>query len=509
MTRRPTLFQAWRVKPALAVALALLCALASAPTAQAAFGSPFDVSAAGGATLQQVALDAQGGAHFVWKRSSVSGEPPGALIETRMRASDGTLGAPQRLSREMENPGHELLRPRVAIGGDDRAHFAWSQEFGDAFLVQARVRAPDGALGPVQDISEPGHFAGFPELAVDAAGRTTFVWIGVDPADPNRELVVKSRRRAADGALGPIQAVSGTGTSPSNAPDNVHVAVDPAGNAHFAWEQGEVIETARRSADGVLGPVRDVSVAEPGQVAGFPRVAVAPDGDVDFVWSGGLIRTRRLAADGTFGPVRGVSAPSADGSEHADVAVDPDGNAHIVWEDPVSPPPSQMIRTRRVAADGTLGPIQDLSATSSGEVSGPSLAVDGAGNAHFAWSVGRPISSSRPAAAPPAARSSPYSSCDPWLRAGDRGQRGGRRGGGLGGGPPDRSQVRARGRLQPGRRERGDRRRAVGRGRAAQRAVRVRGGRRLGRRPGASSADSTAPKRPPSCRACRRAISPA
>ena len=385
MTRRPTLFQAWRVKPALAVALALLCALASAPTAQAAFGSPFDVSAAGGATLQQVALDAQGGAHFVWKRSSVSGEPPGALIETRMRASDGTLGAPQRLSREMENPGHELLRPRVAIGGDDRAHFAWSQEFGDAFLVQARVRAPDGALGPVQDISEPGHFAGFPELAVDAAGRTTFVWIGVDPADPNRELVVKSRRRAADGALGPIQAVSGTGTSPSNAPDNVHVAVDPAGNAHFAWEQGEVIETARRSADGVLGPVRDVSVAEPGQVAGFPRVAVAPDGDVDFVWSGGLIRTRRLAADGTFGPVRGVSAPSADGSEHADVAVDPDGNAHIVWEDPVSPPPSQMIRTRRVAADGTLGPIQDLSATSSGEVSGPSLAVDGAGNAHFAW----------------------------------------------------------------------------------------------------------------------------
>jgi hypothetical protein len=122
-----------------------------------------------------------------------------------------------------------------------------------------------------------------------------------------------------------------------------------------------------------------------------PHVAVDPDGNVYYVWQAfdsvadeNVIRMRRRAADGTLGPIQRLS-PSGGHANDPHLAIDPAGNVHFAW-DWSEPSKLSELQTRRLAADGTLGPVRTLITAS--ETEGGSeveLAVDDAGNAYFAW----------------------------------------------------------------------------------------------------------------------------
>ena len=96
------------------------------------------------------------------------------------------------------------------------------------------------------------------------------------------------------------------------------------------------------------------------------------------------MQSRRRAADGTLGAVQDLSAAGGDAGA-PEVAVDAGGNAHFVWHRFNGT--AHVVQARRRAAGGTLGAVQDLSAPGA---TFPQVAVQPGGSAAAAvWRTAR------------------------------------------------------------------------------------------------------------------------
>jgi hypothetical protein len=174
------------------------------------------------------------------------------------------------------------------------------------------------------------------------------------------------------------------------------VAVDPAGNATVVWEgdgPGNVIVRARRiDAGGARGPVLDIS--DPAAFGYEPRVAVDPAGNATVVWDGdGVVHARRIAASGALEEIKDVS-PMGEEGRAPEVAVDPSGAAFVIWHRPNAASFSYTIAGRRIDASGALGPVAELSGPDASPV-GYRVAADRLGNGHAVWSAGGVIHARR------------------------------------------------------------------------------------------------------------------
>jgi hypothetical protein len=222
--------------------------------------------------------------------------------------------------------------PQVAVDPAGNAYFVWQFGSGSNNIIQARRRAAGGTLGAVQDLTAEADQVTFsqPQLAVDSAGNAHFVWECSSAGAATCAGRAQTRRRSADGTLGAIQQLSAEGLRPQ-------VATDPAGNAHFVWGafsgSNALVQARRRAADGTLGAVQDLSALGPS--FGAPQLAVDSAGNAHFVWrhgsnSSNIIQARRRAPDGTLGPVQDLSAPGP--GDAPQVAADAAGDAAAVWE---------------------------------------------------------------------------------------------------------------------------------------------------------------------------------
>lgn len=134
---------------------------------------------------------------------------------------------------------------------------------------------------------------------------------------------------------------------------------------------------------GFLAP-RDVS--PPGENAYSPRLGATVSGAVIVAWNANDrgVHGRRINPDGSLSAVLDVSA-GTDRVGRFDLAVDASGRSNVVWEDYWT----DVIRARRVNADGSMGPPLTLSDEPM-EAFDPVVAVDGQGNATFAWAARSP-----------------------------------------------------------------------------------------------------------------------
>ena len=279
-----------------------------------------------------VAVDAAGNATIVWPRvfaregSSGSELVRPSTVHARRLTAGGQLGPILDLS-----PSDSLnLRPRIAVGPSGHATVAW--QFFDAIGV-ASMRGTTidraGTVGPVHDLS-----AGYsgPTLAVDARGNATIVWVSETLAAPT----LVARRIRADGALGPLH-VLGTISLGLYEELSVGVGVDRAGSATVAWQAESWLST---------------------------------------------ILSRRITVNDTLGPPWTLSVKS----DESDVAVDPAGNATVVWVRSQSAVGyDYAIRARRVSRHGKLGAGRTVGSAPSAALSGPKVIADARGVVTVAW----------------------------------------------------------------------------------------------------------------------------
>jgi hypothetical protein len=118
-------------------------------------------------------------------------------------------------------------------------------------------------------------------------------------------------------------------------------AIDTDGRAWVAWQafgdEGCVVMLSRRESGGWTAPT---IVSVPGDSAWRPALHAAADGGVWLAWDAWLghhfhVHVRKVGPDGTAGEIMQLSEQPLLAMD-ADIAVDPDGAAWVVWEQ--SPP---------------------------------------------------------------------------------------------------------------------------------------------------------------------------
>jgi hypothetical protein len=356
-----------------------------ARSATGALGPIQNLSAAGqNASQPQVGVDSDGDAVFVWRRY----DGPCCRILSRARSAAGTLGPVQALSA---GGGRLATLPQLGVDNGGHAVFVWARSDGTYWRVQTRRRSATGALGPIETLSPVGHGL-TPQVAVDPAGRAVFAW--------QRGPRIEARARSTAGALGPVQTLSPPPGPNDNYARSPQVGVDAQGNAVFTWEFHEAspsaprgasrIQTRARSAAGALTPVQNlVSPAMGSGGCGCePQLAVDPTGDAVFAW--GLVsdylgtfrwaQARARSASGTLSPIQSLTYEAGhDFGGDAQVGIDGAGNAVIAWYF------GDGVAAQVRSAAGSLGPLQTF--PTSGVSPSPQVAVSGVGDAVVIWKV--------------------------------------------------------------------------------------------------------------------------
>jgi hypothetical protein len=291
------------------------------------------------------------------------------VLLVSMAALTGTARANWTPPLAIGVSGGPPVTPEVALDAAGDSTFVWQRLYGPHdSRVQLRQRSADGTLGPARTISTPGYAAGSVR--------------GVDVA-PNGDAVVvwglhrvQARALAADGTLGPIQAISPRADGYFF--PQPQVVVDRFGNATFLWTgPGDEFLSRMRFADGTLGPVHRL----PGGNGWDRSVGVDAAGDAIFAWVGEHgqgIRACVRTLDGTWGPIRRVTDGPASSLL---LAVNPGGDAVFAWTRGFD---DASLVSRSLAADGTFSPAARISPSVSGDID---VAMTAAGRAVFVWWV--------------------------------------------------------------------------------------------------------------------------
>jgi hypothetical protein len=269
--------------------------------------------------------------------------------------------------------------PAVATDSDGDSTAVWVRGNGSGHLqVQARQVSKSGALGATKNVSLAASDSTSPQVASDADGDSTVVWVGEDGGNQR----IEARLISAAGTLGSIRKVSAAGEDSSDP----QVATDDSGDSIVVWVGGEGRIHARTiDADGTLGSTLNVSPS--GSSAFSPGVATDADGDAIAIWAAFVgahtrLQERQISSSGALGTVHSLSPANADTFE-GDVATDPAGDSIAIWE-PNGENGLFAVQAKRISAGGAVGALQTVSTLSPSEYPAQ-VAIDASGDAVATW----------------------------------------------------------------------------------------------------------------------------
>jgi hypothetical protein len=338
------------------------------------------------AEMATVGANARGDVLFAWVSRDLSDTQN--LIVGRTRSAAGRLGPIQTFFAQSSDQG-ELVDPEVALDADGDAVIAWEQVGGASNnLVRARRRAANGTLGPVKTVSSPLGDAAYSQVEIDAGGEAVFVWEQTTPPNPP---AVQTRVLSPAGALRPVITISDALKSGDPSLPQLALEANGGGDAVIAWQRtnaatGEHVLVARALSDGgVLGRTRSLTSGK--EVADL-HVGVAGDGDAAFTWQTkdaftgkSRIEGRTLTAAGALGQAKTLSNATYEAFD-PQVGVDVDGDAVFVWQS--NDGINDLIQSRTLTAAGALRPVGTVAAFAD-PVTGLRLAVAADGDAVAAW----------------------------------------------------------------------------------------------------------------------------
>jgi hypothetical protein len=316
------------------------------------------------------------GSRNVRERAAFGLRTLAALLLTALAVPATGWGASWQPVQTLSAAGGEAHEPKVAFDPAGNALVVWDRQGGGDIRAQGRFRPAGGTFGATENFSFPGVDAIRPQIDFESDGDALVVWRRIDGASDR----VQARDRSAGGALGTVGNLTvGTVTDP-------HVAVDPAGNALAVWSQSDgadlLVQARFRPAGGAFGAAQTLSAAgEPGT---RERVAMDPAGNALVIWQrptfgNNRVQARFRPAGGAFGATENLS-PVGGHSEGPHAAFDPAGNALAAWER------NFLVQTRYRPAGGAFEVAQTIS--QAGENATESqLALDPAGNALIVWAT--------------------------------------------------------------------------------------------------------------------------
>lgn len=341
----------------------------------------------------QVAVGPSGAVVVVWSGA-------GYTLRARRISADGKVGPVRKIASGYGRGTHNTSEVDVAMGGDGVATIAWSQVIAEPAepkglrILSARVHvrrlASDGRLSPAVELPPAGAENRAPRVAVDRLGRATVCWA----MHTDTTHGVRAVRVERGGAIGPVHEISSPKQYwPGGGPE---IVMDAAGRATVIWADSDALIARRIGVGGSLGTAH--VLAQGGSKFGA-RAAVDAAGRVVVAWrdatSGDLVRARRIAGDGTLGPLLTLMA-SPGATSDPDVAVDPVGAATVVWSESRyrrtgegNDHVGETVRVRRIGADGHVGSLGTLARPAMSPGISPHVGA-GRGALTIAWQTWRP-----------------------------------------------------------------------------------------------------------------------
>jgi hypothetical protein len=296
-------------------------------------------------------------------------------------AAAGTWTAVSSLSEE----GHSAYSPQVAVDGAGDAFVVWMRSNGTNDVIQAAVKPAGEPPEKPVNLSAPGEEASEPQIAVDPGGEAIAVWIR---SNGTNDLVQAAVKPAGEGWGKPTD-LSEAGQEASQP----QVAVDAAGDATVVWRRfngsNYVVQAAVKPAGEGWG--KPSSLSEAGQEAARPAIALDSEGDAVAVWaghgaSGDLVQAAARAAHGSWGKPTSLSGAGQEPGQEAltpRVAIDATGEATAIWVN-YKEYGNAVVQTASKPAGAPWGSPSTISQPNQ-EAFGPRIAVNGAGEATAAW----------------------------------------------------------------------------------------------------------------------------
>ena len=250
-----------------------------------------------------------------------------------------------------------------------------------AFVAPAQAAQRYG-WAPTVELSAAGQHAWSPEVAYSENGDAVFVW----GRYTGSEYVAQMVTRSAAGTLGQVRRLADPATTALEGPK---VDIDDAGNGLIAWTRWDGADwrvQARALENGVLDDIETLS--DFGENASAPEVAVNAHGQGVVTWTRAddvtgdlIVEARTMSTAGDVGDLAVISESGQD-AQGADVEIDRDGDAVIVWER--YDLTDDLILTRWLDEDGTLNSVRTLS-DSGHSADEPHVAINDAGAVAYAW----------------------------------------------------------------------------------------------------------------------------
>lgn len=323
----------------------------------------------------RVGVDGNGVATIMWRKNGTGGS---GVVQTRRFLPDSTQGVIVDVS-----PPSTPINMDLAVSQNGIATFAWGDvdAAADNDVVRVRQRVGGNALRPLRTVDDDVFRETDVDVATDPAGNATIAWTEWD----YYKHALTTRRLSSAGTFGTPDRINAVDTDATG----IELAVAPSGRATFVWTRVDAawnqrIETRWRDPSGTVGTLATLSATG---WANLPQVAGDQDGDMTFTWlrddgTYDRTQTRTRFAGGTMSTVQTLSAATGDVS-HPKVDVSPTGVARFAWNIRTNSANAQ-VQTRRRLASGTLGTVVPLSAAGSHNIE-QQVAVDPNGNAIMVW----------------------------------------------------------------------------------------------------------------------------
>ncbi|MBI3942135.1 MAG: hypothetical protein HY326_03910, partial [Chloroflexi bacterium] len=268
--------------------------------------------------------------------------------------------------------------PALAASGNT-IYLVWSDVFGDNLeIFFGQGSATTGTWSISRNVSNTSGTSTTPALAAGPGGKLFVAWSDNTPGSAT--IYVAQSDDGLTWSNGPIPG--GAGLSPS-------IAIGQDGLVHVAWQS---LDDATNTYDiwhiqqqGTVWSVAEDISSSPGIDSLKPWIAVAPDHQAHMVWEEDTTPSSAAYSGGSFlaWSIPVTISQSVNNANLPRIAIDNQGSLHVTWRNATASAIEYrqwFPSSRSWAAIATPPP-----ATSAGGVARPALVAEAGGRIHLAW----------------------------------------------------------------------------------------------------------------------------